>query len=102
MSRPRFLILLTVVRAVEAGQRRDERHRPERIVEAIGAADRDGAQRVFAAMCALGSVRAGRQRVKVIDLAGNDQWEPGPWVAPLVTEAARRALLKLGVRRPWP
>lgn len=99
MSRPRFLVVLTWVRPPTQDEPRDERHRPERIIEAVGAGDRDGAQKIFKAMCALPSVRAGRQRAKIIDLAGQDQWEPGAWVAPLVTDASRRALLRIGARR---
>lgn len=101
MSRPRFLVVLTMVRPTVDGCSRDERNSPERIVEAVGATDRQAAQKIFAAMCALPSVRAGKQRAKILDLAGQDQWEPGQWVAPLVTEAARRALIRMGVRRAW-
>jgi hypothetical protein len=100
--RPRFLVVLTWVRPDSAGAR-DERHRPERTVEAVGAVDRVAADRLFRTMCALPLVRAGRQRAKVIDLAGTDHWEPGGWVAPLVTDATRRALVRMGARRrrPW-
>jgi hypothetical protein len=44
-------------------------------------------------------VQAGRQRAKVIDLAGAGHWDPAGWVAPLVTAATRRALLRIGARR---
>jgi len=96
--RPRFLVLLTLVRKEEEAHR-DEVNRPERTVEAIGAVDRDAAHEVFRAMCALPAVRAGKQRAKVIDLAGRDNWEPGAWIAPLVTAEARRALRRIGMRR---
>jgi hypothetical protein len=96
--RPRFLVVLTWVRpAIPAG--RDEVKLPERIVEAVGAVDPAAADRLFRTMCALPLVRAGRQRAKVIDLAGSDHWQPSGWVAPLVTDATRRALLRIGVRR---
>jgi len=94
--RPRFLVVLTWVRDE---QQRDEVNRPERTVEAIGATDRDAAHHLFRAMCALPTVRAGKQRAKVIDLAGRDNWEPGSWIAPLVTAEARRALRRIGMRR---
>lgn len=99
MSRPRYLIVLTWVRVVTGDAVRDERVCPERIVEAVGAADVEGAQCVFRAMCALPAVRCGRQRAKVIDLAGQSVWEVGDWVAPLVTDASRAALRRMGVRR---
>ncbi len=97
--RPRFLVLLTLVSKEEPY--RDEVNRPERTVEAVGAVDRDAAHEVFRAMCALPAVRAGKQRAKVIDLAGRDNWEPGQdgWIAPLVTAEARRALRRIGMRR---
>ena len=94
--RPRFLVLLTQVRDEPS---RDEVNRPERTVEAIGAVDREAALEVFRAMCALPAVRAGKQRAKVIDLAGTDTAEPGGWIAPLVTTEARRALRRIGMRR---
>ncbi len=96
--RPRYLVVLTWVRPEPE---RDEVDRPERTVEAIGAVDREAAHGVFRAMCALPAVRAGKQRAKVIDLAGGDHWEPGPWIAPLVTAQARRALGRIGARRRW-
>jgi hypothetical protein len=94
--RPHFLVLLTWVRDEPY---RDEVNRPERTIEAIGAVDREAAQQLFRAMCALPAVRAGRQRARVIDLAGRDSWEPGNWIAPLVTAEARRALRRIGMRR---
>ncbi|GIH06296.1 hypothetical protein Rhe02_43630 [Rhizocola hellebori] len=94
--RPRFLVLLTWVRDEPE---RDEVHRPERTIEAIGAVDRDAAHELFRAMCALPAVRAGKQRAKVVDLAGGDDWEPGSWIAPLVTAETRKALRRIGMRR---
>jgi hypothetical protein len=94
--RPRFLVLLTAVREEP---HRDEVHRPERTIEAVGAVDREGALDLFRAMCALPAVRAGKQRAKVIELAGADHSEPGKWIAPLVTAEARRALRRIGMRR---
>jgi hypothetical protein len=94
--RPRFLVLLTVVRDDPV---RDELNRPERTIEAIGAVDREAAQELFRAMCALPAVRAGKHRAKVLDLAGADDWGPGRWIAPLVTAEARRALRRIGMRR---
>jgi hypothetical protein len=94
--RPRFLVLLTLVRDEP---HRDEVHRPERTIEAIGVVDREAAQELFRAMCALPAVRAGKQRAKVIDIAGRDDLGPGGWIAPLVTAEARRALRRIGMRR---
>ena len=94
--RPRFLVLLTAVRD---DPHRDEVNRPERAIEAIGAVDREAAQELFRAMCALPAVRDGKQRAKVIALAGTDNSEPGNWIAPLVTAEARRALRRIGMRR---
>ncbi len=95
--RPRFLVVLTWVR--EGDPARDERHHPEDPAEAIGVAEREAAQRMFAAFCALPAVRAGKQRANHIDLAGKDPWDPGPWVAPLVTDATRQALIRMGAHR---
>ena len=99
--RPRFLVVLSWIRPGDA--ERDERDRPERTIEAVGVTDREAADKLFRALCALPAVRAGRHRAKVVDLAGGDTWESGGWLAPLVTAATRRALLKMGARRgrPW-
>ncbi|MBM7492942.1 hypothetical protein JOD64_004164 [Micromonospora luteifusca] len=61
----RFLVVLTDVRAVE-GVDRDERTVPERRRQVVGASSREAADRIAGAFMALGMVRAGRQRVKVI------------------------------------
>ncbi|MEH0938845.1 hypothetical protein [Micromonospora psammae] len=61
----RFLVVLTDVRHVE-GEARDERNRPERRRQVVGANSREAADRIAGAFMALGMVRAGRQRVKVI------------------------------------
>jgi hypothetical protein len=90
--------MLTWVR--DGDPARDERHHPERTAESIGVTDREAAQTIFASFCALPAVRAGKQRAKVVDLAGKDQWHAPTWVAPLVTDATRRALIRLGARRP--
>ncbi|MGC4747149.1 hypothetical protein ACLQ28_16040 [Micromonospora sp. DT201] len=61
----RFLVVLTDVRSVE-GIDRDERTAPERRRQVVGASSREAADRIAGAFMALGMVRAGRQRVKVI------------------------------------
>ncbi|TDB70130.1 hypothetical protein [Micromonospora sp. KC723] len=61
----RFLVVLTDVRPVE-GKVRDERTAPERRRQVVGANTREAADRIAGAFMALGMVRAGRQRVKVI------------------------------------
>ncbi|WP_446213117.1 hypothetical protein [Micromonospora sp. IBSANI012] len=61
----RFLVVLTDVRPVE-GEVRDERRDPERRRQVVGASSREAADRIAGAFMALGMVRAGRQRVKVI------------------------------------
>ncbi|SCL29965.1 hypothetical protein GA0070616_3986 [Micromonospora nigra] len=61
----RFLVVLTDVRADVAGGR-DERNWPERRRQVVGASSREAADRIAGAFMALGMVRAGRQRVKVI------------------------------------
>ncbi|MER7456205.1 hypothetical protein [Micromonospora sp. NPDC126480] len=60
----RFLVVLTDVRADDGG--RDERTSPERRRQVVGASSREAADRIAGAFMALGMVRAGRQRVKVI------------------------------------
>lgn len=62
----RFLVVLTDVRALSDGVARDERRAPERRRQVIGASSREAADRIAGAFMALGMVRAGRQRVKVI------------------------------------
>ncbi|MFC4021350.1 hypothetical protein ACFOW4_25885 [Micromonospora sp. GCM10011542] len=61
----RFLVVLTDVRPVE-GSDRNERVCPERRRQVVGASSREAADRIAGAFMALGMVRAGRQRVKVI------------------------------------
>ena len=61
----RFLVVLTDVRPPD-GSRRDERTSPERRRQVVGASSREAADRIAGAFMALGMVRAGRQRVKVI------------------------------------
>ncbi len=61
----RFLVVLSDVRPVETPTR-DERARPERRRQVVGASSREAADRIAGAFMALGMVRAGRQRVKVI------------------------------------
>ncbi|WP_025619664.1 hypothetical protein [Salinispora cortesiana] len=60
----RFLVVLTDVRAQDCG--RDERASPERRRQVVGASSREAAERIAGAFMALGMVRAGRQRVKLI------------------------------------
>ncbi|MEV4808263.1 hypothetical protein [Micromonospora avicenniae] len=61
----RFLVVLTDVRPFE-GSGRNERTSPERRRQVVGANNREAAERIAGAFMALGMVRAGRQRVKVI------------------------------------
>ena len=61
----RFLVVLTDVRPPD-GAERDERTCPERGRQVVGANSREAADRIAGAFMALGMVRAGRQRVKVI------------------------------------
>ncbi|WNM40664.1 hypothetical protein RMN56_04740 [Micromonospora halotolerans] len=61
----RFLVVLTDVRPLD-GIWRNERACPERRRQVVGASTREAADRIAGAFMALGMVRAGRQRVKVI------------------------------------
>ncbi|MDG4785527.1 hypothetical protein O7626_06200 [Micromonospora sp. WMMD1102] len=61
----RFLVVLTDVRPL-GNQGRDERIEPERRRQVVGATSREAADRIATAFAALGMVRAGRQRVKVL------------------------------------
>ncbi|MFY1690664.1 hypothetical protein [Plantactinospora sp. WMMB782] len=61
----RFLVVLTDVRPL-SNQGRDERIEPERRRQVVGATSREAADRIATAFAALGMVRAGRQRVKVL------------------------------------
>lgn len=81
------MVMLTAVRPVMPGDLpRDERRWPEEKREVVGPADYEAAQRIFAAFCALPQVKAGRQRAKIVPLAGSDTHLAG-WSAPLVTRA---------------
>lgn len=61
----KFLVVLTDVRPLSDGGR-DERNSPERRRQVVGASSREAADRIAGAFMALGMVRAGRQRVKVL------------------------------------
>jgi hypothetical protein len=61
----RFLVVLTDVRPLPA-LGRNERVSPERRRQVVGADDREAAERIATAFRALGMVRAGRQRVKIL------------------------------------
>lgn len=62
----RFLVVLTDVRPLDGVAPRNERVTPERRRQVVGASSREAADRIAGAFMALGMVRAGRQRVKVI------------------------------------
>ncbi|MEN3608097.1 MULTISPECIES: hypothetical protein [unclassified Plantactinospora] len=61
----RYLVVLTDVRPLTK-EGRDERIEPERRRQVVGATSREAADRIATAFAALGMVRAGRQRVKVL------------------------------------
>ena len=61
----RFLVVLTDVRPL-TNDGRDERAEPERRRQVVGASSREAADRIAGTFTALGMVKAGRQRVKVI------------------------------------
>ena len=61
----RFLVVLTDVRPLTIAGR-NERLIPERRRQVVGATSREAADKIAGAFMALGMVRAGRQRVKVI------------------------------------
>jgi hypothetical protein len=61
----RFLVVLTDVRPLTS-EGRNERTAPERRRQVVGASSREAAYRIAAAFSALGMVRLGRQRVKII------------------------------------
>lgn len=61
----RFLVVLTDVRPLTPAGR-NERVAPERRRQVVGAINREAADRIAGAFMALGMVRAGRQRVKVL------------------------------------
>jgi hypothetical protein len=65
MTTTRYLVVLTDVRPLTNGER-DERREPERRRQVVGASSREAAERIAGAFAALGMVRAGRQRVKVL------------------------------------
>ncbi|WP_117211664.1 hypothetical protein [Allorhizocola rhizosphaerae] len=86
----RFQVLLTQVRHVGAGRMfRDERTCPELVLDAYTAETAQQAEALFRALCALGSVRSGQQRAKVIALSGSDTDRAGAWVAPPVDVVPR-------------
>ena len=60
----RFLVVLTDVRPISGG--RNERVAPERRRQVVSATTREAAEKIAGAFMALGMVRAGRQRVKVL------------------------------------
>jgi hypothetical protein len=72
----RFLIVRTDVRSVapdeatatwaDGGRVRDERTAPEPRRQTVSAEDRDAAMHLARALASVGSVRAGRQRIKVV------------------------------------
>ncbi|ASW53976.1 hypothetical protein [Plantactinospora sp. KBS50] len=68
----RFLVVLTDVRPIREDGR-DERAAPERRRQVVGATDREAAERIAGAFMALGMVRAGRQRVKVLAVGRRKQ-----------------------------
>lgn len=83
----RYLIVKTEVRAVAPeelasawaqGYRvRDERTAPEPRRQTMFAEDRDAALHLARALAAVGPVRAGRQRIKVVRLGASGA--PGSW-----------------------
>jgi hypothetical protein len=76
----RYLIVRTDVRAVgpdelvaawsEGARIRDERTDPEPRRQTVTAEDRDAALKLARALAAVGAVRSGRQRIKVVRVAG--------------------------------
>ena len=90
MAARQFMVMLTTVRPLlPGGLPRDEQTWPEDRREVVGPADPEdpeAAQRIFAAFGSLPQVRAGRQRAKIVPLAGSDSRQ-AEWAAPLVTRA---------------
>lgn len=87
MATRQFMVMRTAVRPLlPGGQPRDERTWPEDRREVVGPADYEAAQRIFAAFCSLPQVKAGRQRAKIVPLAGSNTRQ-ADWAAPLVTRA---------------
>lgn len=77
----RFQVLLTQVRRCDVGQPdRDERTRPEVVCDAFVTETAEQAQAMFRSLRALRSVRLGKQRAKIIALAGLDIDHPPTWV----------------------
>jgi hypothetical protein len=63
----RFLVVITEIRPLtDQGIWRDERRSPERRRRVAAVENAEAAARLAAAFSALGMVRAGRQRVKVL------------------------------------
>ncbi|MEU8075154.1 hypothetical protein AB0B31_06865 [Catellatospora citrea] len=95
MAERTFVIVLSTVRPIADGKRRDENANPEEIVEAVSATTPEAAQRMFVAFCSLPRVRAGRQRAKILVC----DVETVVFGAPLMAAGAARALARLGARR---
>jgi len=94
----RFQVLLTQVRHVDVIHSfRDERICPELVLEAFATETAEQAICLFGSLCALGSVRLGRQRAKVIALSGLDTDRVAAWEA-LPVDAAVRSVGLAGVR----
>ncbi|GAB3157900.1 hypothetical protein GCM10027290_59950 [Micromonospora sonneratiae] len=79
----RFLVVLTDVRPLTVDGR-NERLTPERRRQVVGATSREAADKIAGAFMALGMVRAGRQRVKVIAV-GRKQLIPATTVTTSTT-----------------
>lgn len=87
MAARQYMIVLTTVRPLGPGDPpRDEQTCPEEKREVVGPADYDAAQRIFTAFCSLPQVKMGRQRAKIVPLAGRDT-SLERWCAPLVRPA---------------
>lgn len=85
-----FLVELTQVRPLSPGDPgRDERVHPEIVLESLPADGPVAAHVLFTAFSRLSSVKQGRQRSKLILLAGTDTAScPSIWGAPLITHRA--------------
>ncbi|MEH1100169.1 hypothetical protein [Micromonospora sp. CPCC 205561] len=84
----RFLIVRTDIRAAAdadiaaawtcGGRLRDETTAPEPRRQVVHAEERDAALLLARALAAVGAVRSGRQRVKVLPLDGPGRGRPAP------------------------
>ncbi|HZM74149.1 MAG TPA: hypothetical protein VFC19_00395 [Candidatus Limnocylindrales bacterium] len=84
-----FLVVLTQVRPVRSDQPRDERLRPEMILESIPVDEPVAALTLFNRLCRLAPVRQGRQRTKLIPLPTTSVGAcPTVWGAPVRPHAA--------------